>query len=75
MAGFETSSRPYLLNDGTPRLPDFTVRRSFENWKVHGDFSFTTSFLVSSSHETLVEENGWFLRGVIVEPVTEVIPL
>ena len=63
IAGFETSSRPYLLKYGAPCPPDVIVRRSIANKKYMETFFFITSFLVSSNHETLAKENRWFGGG------------
>ena len=64
-AGFETSSRPYLLNT----VPLATPTSSFDspffaNYKTCGDYFLTATFLVSSSHETFVEENRRFWGGL-----------
>ena len=67
IAGFETNAWPYLLEYGVPCHPDVIVRYSVANKKMHADFLFIASLFVSSSHETLVKENRWFMRGAIVE--------
>ena len=45
IAGFETSSRPYLLKYGAPCRPDVIVGRSIANKKTHGDIFFITCML------------------------------
>ena len=70
IAGLETSSRPYLLKCGAPCHPDVIVRWSLAKKKLHEDPLFIAFFLlVSSCHETSVEENGWFCVGAVVESV------
>ena len=61
IAGFKTISRSYLLKYGVPRHPPRRLVDcyTFANKKIYVFFSIV-SFLVSSSHETFLEENRWF---------------
>ena len=36
---------------------------------IYGDLDLKATFLMSSSHETFVEEKRWFWGGAIVESV------
>ena len=52
---------------GAPCYPDVIVRRFFANKLCKNFFFVISSFVVSSSHETLVQEYHWVGGGTIVE--------
>ena len=70
IAGLETSCRLPLLKCCAHCHPDITVRQSFANVEIDEDIFFMASFLVSRSHEILLEENRRFLGGTMVEVVS-----
>ena len=64
IAGFETSSRPYILKYGAPCHPNMIVPLSFAKIKACGDYLLIAAFVVSNSHETFVRENRCFWGGL-----------